>query len=263
MGLVYKVSDVTGTGDDLKFRVHVNRWPMIPDMTYEELRDAILGNITFDTSGGSAAESEEAHISTPFGDRDCIMYTYDDGDGSKEVYYVGKNNDVLYKEEHLSDDVLFETRTLQKSSLLVESNDTIGLKNAGDIRKGDSASFTTMSMSTLVIEGINLPDGDGAVTYDVRILGEPSDRTLTRDGILEEAGLVLPEYREDGLKRIGMGIVDTSLGKVECDVYAYGDELDIGASFYLSDGALVMNGVGFIGLAAKIYWEHTDLVVAK
>ena len=162
--------------------------------------------------------SNEERISTPFGDRDCIVYTQNNGGSSKDVYYMDKNNDVVHKNEYFVNDLVFATFTLRKSSLLVESNTMIGLKNAEDVKKGDSSSFKIAIMHTLVIEGVNLPEGDGTVTYDVRILGVPYEGPLTRDEVIESGYFLLPEYLEDSVKHVGIEIMDTSLGRVNCDV---------------------------------------------
>ncbi|MGE4577492.1 MAG: hypothetical protein AB7D42_03045, partial [Candidatus Methanomethylophilaceae archaeon] len=91
----YWISDVKTVGSNLRFDIVANGGLMISDVTYEELSDGLLGEITFDESGGGATAGDEERISTPFGERDCIVYTEDLGEGSEDVYYVGKNNDVV------------------------------------------------------------------------------------------------------------------------------------------------------------------------
>ncbi|MGE4212269.1 MAG: hypothetical protein AB7E75_02765 [Candidatus Methanomethylophilaceae archaeon] len=259
----YWISDVKTVGGDLRFDIVANGGPVISDVTYEELSDVLLGEIAFYETESDATAGDEERISTPFGERDCIVYTEDLGEGSEDVYYVGKNNDVVYRQEHLVNDVVTMAIILQKSSLMVESNTAIGLKNAEDIAEGDSVSFKIAYMSTLVIEGVNLPEGDGTVTYDVRISGSAYGEPLTRDEVIEEAGLVFSGDLENDLIDAGIEIIDTPLGKVKCDVYKNAVFPVLEMTYYVSKDVLVQNAGIILGITLKMYWEHTDLMIVK
>ncbi len=184
------------------------------------------------------------------------------GEGLEDVYYVGKNNNVVYRDEQLVNGMVLATYTLQKSDLLIESNTAIGLKNAEDIEEGDSCSFKIMYMYTFAIEGVNLPEGDGTVTYDVRVFGSSLEEPLTRDEMIQATVLFLPESIRDSAVDVRIENVDTSLGRVKCLAYTCEDSPGIEITYYVSNDVLVMIG-GISGGVAKIYWEHTDLVVAK
>lgn len=257
--IVYEISNITKVGEDLKF--DVNEDPAASDLTYDDLRDYILNEITFDASSIDAIEGDETQTSTAFGDRDCVVYTQDYGSGYKDIFYVGKNNDIIYKEEYLIDDEVVVRRVLQKSSLLLESNTDIGLKEAGEIKEGDSTSSKLMLISTLTIEKVNLSDGDAPVTYDVRISGGFLYDHMTRDEILEEAYLILPEDAENSEKGVVTERVSTPLGKVNCDVYLLTEFPGYDVKFYVSNDVLVMISGGFLNETTRIYWEYTDLVV--
>ena len=259
----YWISDVKTVGGDLRFDIVANGGLVVSDLTYEEMSNGLLGEITFDESGSGATEGDEERISTPFGERDCIVYTKDLGEGLKNVYYVGKNNDVVYRQEQLVNDVVTMAIILQKSSLMVESNTAIGLKNAEDIAEGDSVSFNIAYISTLVIEGVNLPEGDGTVTYDVRISGLACEEPLTRDEVIEEAGLIFPEGLENDLIDVGIVIVDTPLGKIKCNAYKDAIFSGLEITYYISKDVLVQNTGIILSITLKMYWEHTDLVIVK
>jgi hypothetical protein len=260
--IVLEISNIRTVGGVLIFDVYGNGGLEASDQTYEDLTYGIIDGIVFDESESDAVAGDEVRISTPFGDRDCIMYTYDHGDGSKSVYYVGKDNNVVYRNEYLVNDVVFTTYTLQKSDLLIESNTAIGLKNAGDIEEGDSYSFKLMYTYILVIEGVNLPEGDGAVTYDVRVYRSLLEVSLTRDEIIRGLVLILPEEVRDSAVDVRIENMDTSLGRVKCLAYTCVEGSGTEITYYVSNDVLVMIG-GIASGNAKIYWENTDLVVAK
>ena len=258
--IMYEISNVTKVGEDLKFDVYENGGSTESDITYDDLREYILHGIAFDASSIDAIEGDETRTSTAFGDRDCVVYTHDNEDGSKEIYYVGKDNNVVYKREYMIDDVITQRYILQKSSLLLESNTDIGLKEAGEIKESESILGKIVLISTLIIEGVTPSDGDTPVTYDVRILGEGSGNHLTHDEILEMVNLALPDL-DDSEKGVVTEGVRTSLGKVNCDVYTYAAEPFFEFTFYISNDILVMLDGTLFGSAIRTYWEYTDLVV--
>jgi len=262
LDIVLEISNIRTVGGNLIFDVYEDGSLDSSDQTYEDLTDYIIGRIVFDETESDATAGDEERISTPFGERDCIVYTEDMGEGLEDVYYVGKNNNVVYRDEQLVNGMVLATYTLQKSDLLIESNTAIGLKNAEDIEEGDSCSFKIMYMYTFAIEGVNLPEGDGTVTYDVRVFGSSLEEPLTRDEMIQATVLFLPESIRDSAVDVRIENVDTSLGRVKCLAYTCEDGPGIEITYYVSNDVLVMIG-GISGGMAKIYWEHTDLVVAK
>ena len=260
--IVLEISNIRTVGGDLMFDVYENGILNSSDQTYEDLTYGIIGGIVFDETESDAIAGDEVRISTPFGERDCIVYTEDLGDDTVGVYYVGKDNNVVYRNEELINGIVYTTYNLQKSDLLIESNTAIGLKNAEDLEEGDSYSFKIMYRYTFTIGGVNLPEGDGTVTYDVQVFGSLLEEPLTRDEIIRAMDLFLPESIRDSAVDVRIENVDTSWGRVKCLAYTCEYDSGIEITYYISNDVLVMIG-GISGGIAKIYWENTDMVVAK
>ena len=252
-----KITKISQDGEDTIFTVKYFDSGFEEDKTYAQLESMIYSTILFDGPGIGYEVRGEERISTAFGNRDCIVYVRNDGNDQKRIIYVGKNNDVKYKSEELLDGVAIYTTTQGRSSLFIESSDSIALKGAGDIKVGDSVTQMSVMKIIFTIEGINPSTGDEPVTYDLLVNGE-LESSLTRDEIIETVFPVLPDEIKDSLELVGTERIDTFLGKVECDAYAFTDEsTGMTAKYYLCDDIFVTARSDI----SKMYWERSDLII--
>jgi len=80
LDIVLEISNIRTVGGNLIFDVYEDGSLDSSDQTYEDLTDYIIGGIVFDETESDATAGDEERISTPFGERDCIVYTEDMGE---------------------------------------------------------------------------------------------------------------------------------------------------------------------------------------
>lgn len=266
--LVYEYSDemlritgITGSGDDLIFETF-DDWYGTQTGTYNELKSRILEVLCYTPEDASVDVMEtfgEKRISTPFGDRDCIVYKREYDDYTMK-YYVGKTNNVFYMSEDTDADGFSSyVEILQKSGMIIESDTEIDVIKAASLKEGDCIEYSAKASSTYEIEEVNPAEGDEPETYKFK----GSDSPKTRQEVIGYLNLVVPEgYRDIIGDPVGSEKVNTSLGKVKCDVYKYYDEDEgVESKVFVSNGIIVK--IESEELRYTIYWENTDLIVKK
>lgn len=251
---LYTITSITGTSEDPIFSL--NTFPFPQNLNYEELEILIRDRAILDTDDPIWTTYENTgveRISTAFGDRDCIVLS-SKNETSEHTYYIGETNSIIYRDETKLDGLL-NVILLEKSGFFIESEDGLDIKDKEDIAAGDSINIKIMRKVWLIIDAVN-PAGEASpLSYDIVFFMNPE--SVTYDEILESAVLIIPDYVET--KRVGTEIINTSLGKVRCNVLNVVSEDLVGMTYYISNGVVVMACSDKISL----HWEETDLIIRK
>lgn len=241
----YTIKEISG--DPLSFKIEGYEFPL----TYVDLKDEIEDFVLFDEDTTDMT-TEEKRIDTDFGKRDCTVYTYVDGTYTAK-HYVGESNGIYYKftEEYGN---YIEVSELKKSNMFTESPSEFKVKEAKDLKVGDSLAFTTNIKTTNEIEEVKPAEGENPEEY--RFKGEST--FYTRDEVIDKHNLVVPEIMLEDAEQKGKETVKTPLGRVACDVYI-ATESGTEHTAYLSNGILVkVESEGF-----AMYWSYSDFIVKK
>lgn len=252
---LHTITSITGTFEDPIFSLYAV--PVPQNLNYEELEILIRDRVILETDDPIWTTYENIgveRISTAFGDRDCIVLYLKD-ETSERTFYIGETNNVIYRDETKLDGLL-NVVLLEKSGFFIESEDELDIKDKEEIVVGDSVNIKIMRKVWLIIDAVNPAGETSPLTYDF-VFFMNLTMSVTYDEILESAVLVMPDYVET--KRVGTEIIDTSLGKVRCNVLNVVSEDLAGMKYYISNGVVVMAYSDKISL----HWEETDLIIRK